>query len=79
MQFYFQGSQKLDIRVAISRLDIIAQTQLTQGCVCVPMHGTTECPEDESNFETYVISGIGGAMRISFGLLRAGMCWFNYM
>ena len=27
MQFYFQGSQKLDIRVAISRLDIIAQTQ----------------------------------------------------
>ena len=40
---------------------------------------TTGCPEDESNFETYGNSGIGGAMRISFGLLRAGMCWFNYM
>ena len=41
--------------------------------------GSTGCPEDESNFETYGNSGIGGAMRISFGLLRAGMCWFNYM
>ena len=41
-------------------------------------HGTC-CPEDESNFEMYGYSGIGEDMRMFFGLLRGGMCGFNYM
>ena len=39
----------------------------------------TGCPEDGSNFGTYGNSGIDGDMRLSFGLLREGMCEFNYM
>ena len=67
---------KGDFCVDISRYEHIAVNETWKE---VGTLETTGCPEDESNFETYGNSGIGGAMRISFGLLRAGMCWFNYM
>ena len=39
----------------------------------------TGCPEDGSNFDTPLFSGMVGHIRLIFGVFKVWMCGFNYM
>ena len=60
---------------AVSNGVEIVSTNTLQG----PQLTTTGCPEDGSNFDTPLFSGIVGHIRLIFGVFKEWMCGFNYM
>ena len=59
-----------DLQQSSLKLFEIAYKKVTQ---------TTGCPEDGSNFDTPLFSGIVGHIRHIFGLFKVWTCIFNYM
>ena len=43
------------------------------------MKRNTGCPEDGSNFDTPLFSGMVSDIRLIFGVFKVWMCGFNYM